>query len=121
MSARRVSRRQPQRGAVPAVDPRIRGEVGAIALLAFAVLSIVALIADQGPVLQWWHAFLVSGLGWGALVVPFLLAALAAELHFGLMRRSAIIPIGGGGLVLGALLPVAPPHPGGEAGGRHSA
>jgi DNA segregation ATPase FtsK/SpoIIIE, S-DNA-T family len=107
MSARRVSRRQPQRGAVSAVDPRIRNEVGAIALLAFAVLSIVALIADQGPVLQWWHAFLVSGLGWGALVVPFLLAALAAELWFGLMRRSAIIPISGGALVLVALLAIA--------------
>jgi S-DNA-T family DNA segregation ATPase FtsK/SpoIIIE len=107
MSARRVSRRQPQRGAVSAVDPRIRNEVGAIALLAFAVLSIVALIADQGPVLQWWHAFLVSGLGWGALVVPFLLAALAAELWFGLMRRSAIIPISGGALVFIALLAIA--------------
>jgi len=107
MSARRVSRRQPQRGAVSAVDPRIRNEVGAIALLAFAVLSIVALIADQGPVLQWWHALLVSGLGWGALVVPFLLAALAAELWFGLMRRSAIIPISGGALVFVALLAIA--------------
>src|SRR5688500_12398835 len=107
MSARRVSRRQPQRGAVSAVDPRIRNEVGAIALLAFAVLSIVALIADQGPVLQWWHAFLVSGLGWGALVVPFILGALAAELWFGLMRRSAIIPIAGGALVFVALLAIA--------------
>ena len=107
MSARRVSRRQPQRGAVSAVDPRIRNEVGAIALLAFAVLSIVALIADQGPVLQWWHSFLVSGLGWGALVVPFLLAALAAELWFGLMRRSAIVPIAGGALVFVALLAIA--------------
>jgi S-DNA-T family DNA segregation ATPase FtsK/SpoIIIE len=107
MSTRRVSRRQPQRGAVSAVDPRIRNEVGAIALLAFAVLSIVALIADQGPVLQWWHAFLVSGLGWGALIVPFILAALAAELWFGLMRRSAIIPISGGLLVFVALLAIA--------------
>jgi S-DNA-T family DNA segregation ATPase FtsK/SpoIIIE len=114
MSARRVSRRQPQRGAVPAVDPRIRNEVGAIALLAFALLSIVALIADQGPVLQWWHAFLVSGLGWGAFVVPFLLAALAAELHFGLMRRSAIIPIAGGGLVFIALLAIAQHYQRGE-------
>ena len=114
MSARRVSRRQPQRGAVPAVDPRIRGEVGAIALLAFALLSIVALIADQGPVLQWWHAFLVSGLGWGAFVVPFLLAALAAELWFGLMRRSAIIPIAGGALVFVALLAIAQHYQRGE-------
>jgi S-DNA-T family DNA segregation ATPase FtsK/SpoIIIE len=114
MSARRVSRRQPQRGAVSAVDPRIRNEVGAIALLAFAVLSIVALIADQGPVLQWWHSFLVSGLGWGALVVPFLLAALAAELWFGLMRRSAIIPMSGGALVFVALLAIAQHYQGGD-------
>src|SRR6266849_4911487 len=114
MSARRVSRRQSQRGAVPAVDPRIRNEVGAIALLAFAVLSIVALVADQGPVLQWWHAFLVSGLGWGALLVPFLLAALAAELWFGLMRRSAIIPIAGGALVFVALLAIAQHYQHGE-------
>ena len=112
--ARHVARRQAQRGAVPAVDPRIRNEVGAIALLAFAVLSIVALIADQGPVLQWWHAFLVSGLGWGALLVPFLLAALAAELHFGLMRRSAIIPIAGAALVFVALLAIAQHYQRGE-------
>jgi S-DNA-T family DNA segregation ATPase FtsK/SpoIIIE len=115
MSARRVSRRQPQRGAVSAVDPRIRNEVGAIALLAFAVLSIVALLADQGPVLQWWRAFLVTGLGWGALVVPFLLAALAVELWFGLMRRSAIIPIAGGALVFVALLAIAQHYQRGEA------
>jgi S-DNA-T family DNA segregation ATPase FtsK/SpoIIIE len=115
MSARRVSQRRPQRGAVPAVDPRIRNEVGAIALLTFAVLSIVALLADQGaPVLHWWHAFLVSLLGWGAFAVPFLLAALAVELWFGLMRRSAIIPISGGALVFVALLAIAQHYQRGE-------
>jgi S-DNA-T family DNA segregation ATPase FtsK/SpoIIIE len=114
MSARRVSRRQPQRGAVSAVDPRIRNEVGAIALLAFAVLSIVALIADQGAVLHWWHASLVSLLGWGAFAVPFLLGALAAEMWFGLMRRSAIIPISGGALVFVALLAIAQHYQRGE-------
>ena len=108
MSARRVSQRRPQRGAVPAVDPRVRNEVGAIALLTFAVLSIVALIADQGaPVLHWWHSFLVSLLGWGAFAVPLLLAALAAEMWFGLMRRTAIVPIAGGALVFVALLAIA--------------
>jgi DNA segregation ATPase FtsK/SpoIIIE, S-DNA-T family len=114
MSARRVSRRQPQRGAVPAVDPRIRNEVGAIALLAFGVLSIVALLADQGAVLHWWRSFLVSLLGWGAFAVPFLLAALAAELWFGLMRRSAIIPISGAALVFVALLAIAQHYQRGE-------
>jgi len=113
--ARRVTQRRPQRGAVPAVDPRIRNEVGAIALLTFAVLSIVALIADQGaPVLHWWHAFLVSLLGWGAFAVPFLLGGLAAELWFGLMRRSAIIPISGGALVFVALLAIAQHYQRGE-------
>jgi len=115
MTARRAAQRRPQRGAVPAVDPRIRNEVGAIALLTFAVLSIVALIADQGaPVLHWWHAFLVSLLGWGAFAVPFLLAALATELWFGLMRRSAIIPITGGALVFVALLAIAQHYQRGE-------
>jgi S-DNA-T family DNA segregation ATPase FtsK/SpoIIIE len=114
MSARRVSRRQPQRGAVAAIDPRIRNEVGAIALLAFAVLSIVALIADQGAVLHWWRSFLVSLIGWGAFAVPFLLGALAAELWFGLMRRSAIIPISGGALVFIALLAIAQHYQRGE-------
>ncbi len=114
MSARRVSRRQPQRGATPAVDPRIRNEVGAIALLAFALLSIVALIADQGAVLHWWRSSLVSLLGWGAFAVPFLLAALAAELWFGLMRRSAIIPIAGGAFVFAALLAIAQHYQRGE-------
>jgi DNA segregation ATPase FtsK/SpoIIIE, S-DNA-T family len=115
MSARRVSRRQPQRGAVSAVDPRIRSEVGAIALLTFAVLSVVALIADQGaPVLQWWHGLLVSLLGWGAFAVPLLLGALAAELWFGLMRRSAIIPISGGTVVFVALLAIAQHYQHGE-------
>jgi len=112
--ARRASQRRPQRGAVPAVDPRIRNEIGAIALLAFAVLSIVALIADQGTVLHWWHSFLVSLLGWGAFAVPILLAALAAELWFGLMRRSAIIPIAGGTVVFVALLAIAQHYQGGE-------
>ncbi|MEX2047462.1 MAG: DNA translocase FtsK 4TM domain-containing protein [Chloroflexota bacterium] len=113
MSARRVSHRD-RRGAVSAIDPRIRNEVGAIALLAFGVLSIVALIADQGAVLHWWRSSLVSLLGWGAFAVPFVLGALAAELWFGLMRRSAIIPISGGALVFIALLAIAQHYRGGD-------
>jgi S-DNA-T family DNA segregation ATPase FtsK/SpoIIIE len=113
--ARRVTQRRPQRGATPAVDPRIRNEVGAIALLAFAVLSIVALVADQGAVLHWWRSFLLSILGWGAFVAPFLLAAFAAELWFGLMRRGAIIPIAGGALVFIALLAIAQHYQRGDA------
>ncbi|HEV8228946.1 MAG TPA: DNA translocase FtsK 4TM domain-containing protein, partial [Candidatus Limnocylindria bacterium] len=107
MSARRASRRQPQRGAVALVEPRIRNEVGAIALVAFALLSMVALVADQGAVLHWWRSFLVALVGWGAFAVPFLLGAIAAELWFGLVKRGAAIPIAGGLVVFVALLALA--------------
>jgi S-DNA-T family DNA segregation ATPase FtsK/SpoIIIE len=56
----------------------------------------------------------VSLLGWGAFAVPFLLGALAAEMWFGLMRRSAIIPISGGALVFVALLAIAQHYQRGE-------
>ncbi len=109
-----TARKRVRRGAVPSVDPRIRNEVGAIALLAFAVLSIVALIADQGTVLHWWRSLLLSSFGWGAFAVPFILGALAGELHFGLVRRSAAIPISGGALVFAALLALAQHYQRGE-------
>ncbi len=56
----------------------------------------------------------MSLLGWGAFAVPFVLGALAAELWFGLMRRSAIIPISGGALVFIALLAIAQHYQRGE-------
>ncbi|HEU5288609.1 MAG TPA: hypothetical protein VFV20_09410, partial [Candidatus Limnocylindria bacterium] len=71
----RTARRN--RGAVPTSGSRIRNEVAAIALVAFAVLSLVALFVDENAVLlHWWRGFLFSFLGWGALVVPLVLAAL---------------------------------------------
>ena len=102
--ARRTVKRS-TRGAVPAEDSRIRNEVAAIALVAFAILSLVALFADQNAVLlYWWRSFLFSLLGWGAVVVPVVLAFLAAEMWFGLLRRSMAAPIGGGIIAFSALL-----------------
>ena len=48
--ARRAARRQ-SRGAVPAEDARIRNEVAALALVAFGVLTLVALFANSTAVL----------------------------------------------------------------------
>jgi len=102
--ARRTAKRS-ARGAVPADESRIRNEVAAIALAAFAILSLVALFADQNAVLLfWWRSFLFSVFGWGAAVVPIVLAALAAEMWFGLLRRSMAAPIGGGLIAFSALL-----------------
>ena len=73
--------------------------------MAFAVLSLVALFVDENAVLlHWWRGFLFSFLGWGALVVPLVLAALAGEMWFGLLRRSMAAPIGGGLIAYTALL-----------------
>src|SRR5206468_3101179 len=105
--ARRTARKN-GRGAVPQDGTRIRNEVAALALLAFAVLSLVALFADPNAiVLSWWRRFLFSLLGWGAVVVPFVLGFFAAEMWFGLLRRSMAAPIGGGLIAYTALLSLA--------------
>jgi S-DNA-T family DNA segregation ATPase FtsK/SpoIIIE len=86
------------------MEPRIRDEIGAIAVVAFALLSTVALATDQGAVLQWWRSALFSLLGWAAWLVPLGLGAIALELWFGFIRRDTVLPILGGIVVVLALL-----------------
>src|SRR2546428_4752452 len=100
--ARRTASRR--RGATPAIDSRVRDEIGAIAVVAFAVLSAVALATDQGAVLQWWRSALFALLGWAAFLVPILLGAVALELWFGFVRRETVLPILGGTVIVIALL-----------------
>ncbi len=102
MARRAASSRR--RGATPAIDPRIRDEIGAIAVLAFALLSTVALATDQGAVLQWWRSTLFALLGWAAWLVPLALGAIALELWFGFIRRETVLPILGGIVIAVALL-----------------
>ena len=93
-----------RRGATSAIEPRIRDEIGAIAVLAFALLSTVALATDQGAVLQWWRSALFALLGWAAWLVPLALGATALELWFGFVRRETVLPILGGIVIIVALL-----------------
>src|SRR5438034_7196716 len=86
------------------MEPRIRDEIGAIAVLAFALLSTVALATDQGAVLQWWRSALFEVLGWAAWLVPLALGAIALELWFGFIRRETVLPILGGLVIVVALL-----------------
>src|SRR2546422_10000166 len=86
------------------MEPRIRDEIGAIAVLAFALLSTVALATDQGAVLQWWRSGLFALLGWAAWLVPLALGAIALELWFGFIPRETVLPILGGLVIVVALL-----------------
>jgi S-DNA-T family DNA segregation ATPase FtsK/SpoIIIE len=86
------------------MEPRIRDEIGAIAVVAFALLSTVALATDQGAVLQWWRSALFALLGWAAWLVPLALGAIALELWFGFIRRETVLPIIGGVVIVVALL-----------------
>lgn len=102
MARRAASSRR--RGATPAIEPHIRDEIGAIALVAFALLSTVALATDQGAVLQWWRSGLFALLGWAAWLVPLALGAIALELWFGFIHRETVLPILGGLVIVVALL-----------------
>jgi S-DNA-T family DNA segregation ATPase FtsK/SpoIIIE len=86
------------------MEARIRDEIGAIAVVAFALLSTVALATDQGAVLQWWRSALFAVLGWAAWLVPLALGAIALELWFGFIRRETVLPILGGLVIVVALL-----------------
>src|SRR5438094_6093961 len=86
------------------MEPRIRDEIGAIAVLAFARRSTVGLATDQGAVLQWWRSALFAFLGWAAWLVPLALGAIALELWFGFIRRETVLPIVGGLVIVLALL-----------------
>src|SRR5438105_4239521 len=86
------------------MEPRIRDEIGAIAVLAFALLSTVALATDQGAVLQWWRSAFFAFLGWAAVLVPLARGARALERVFGFARRERVLPIVGGLVVVLALL-----------------
>src|SRR5438034_11111265 len=102
MARRATSSRR--RAAPPAMEPRTRDEIGAIAVVAFALLSTVALATDQGAVLQWWRSALFAILGWAAWLVPLALGAIALELWFGFVRRETVLPILGGLVIVIALL-----------------
>ncbi|MGH2379368.1 MAG: hypothetical protein ACRDGT_12970, partial [Candidatus Limnocylindria bacterium] len=72
----RNGKRSTRRGAVPATAPperRLGGEVAAIAILTFALLSLLAIVTGQGTLLGPWRGALVGLLGAGAALVPLLL------------------------------------------------
>ncbi len=99
-----------RRAAVPArasARVGVRRDVAAIALGAFALLSLVALVTDQGQVLRWWRDVLVGALGAGAVLVPLALALAAATFWRPSLRDGVAWPVAGATVVFVSLLAVA--------------
>jgi len=88
-------------------DGQLRGEVAAIAVAAFSVLSLVALITDQGAVLQWWRGLLVGALGAGAALVPPALALAAITFWSPDIRARLLMPGIGATITAVAVLSIA--------------
>ena len=102
--------RAARRGAVRAsdgADRQLRGEVAAIAVAAFAVLSLVALVTDQGEILRWWRRILVGALGTGSALVPLALALAAVSFWWPSLRGRLVMPVAGATVTLVALLAIA--------------
>jgi len=106
----RNGKRTSRRGAVPATaapERELRGEIAAIAVLAFAALSLVAIVTGQGQILGWWRAVLVGLLGAGAALVPLVLGLFAAAFWWPALRGALVMPLLGGTLAVLALLGIA--------------
>jgi S-DNA-T family DNA segregation ATPase FtsK/SpoIIIE len=82
----------------------LRGEVAAIAVVAFAFLSAVALLTDQGQILHWWRGVLLGAFGVGSVAVPPGLALGAAAFWWPGLRGRLVMPAIGATLVAVALL-----------------
>ena len=102
--ARKTTARPARRGSPAAMQVRLRAEIGAIALGLLGVLSIIALVAGQGALLQWWQGSLFWLLGWGAILVPLLLFVVAAVVWERAILRRLVLPGSGALLVIVALL-----------------
>lgn len=106
-----MARKAATRGQAPkrpkAAPSRIRPEIGAIALSAFAILTLVALVTDGGSVLRWWRDLLVGLFGWGIVVVPLVLAYGAAAVWHDPLRGRFVSPGIGISIIFLALLGLA--------------
>jgi S-DNA-T family DNA segregation ATPase FtsK/SpoIIIE len=88
-------------------EGRLRGEILAIAVAAFALLSLVALLTDQGAVLQWWRGLLVGAFGAGSALVPPSLALAAATFWWPDLRGRLLMPGIGATITATTLLAIA--------------
>ena len=102
-SARKTSTR---REATPGARMRaeVRDHIIGVALGLFGLLSIVALLASGGSVLEWWRSVMTGFLGWGAILIPLAFFLCAAIVWRRALARRLLLPGIGAVLVILGLL-----------------
>jgi S-DNA-T family DNA segregation ATPase FtsK/SpoIIIE len=113
-SSRKTSSR---REATPGARMRaeVRDHIIGVALGLFGLLSVVALLASGGSVLDWWRSVMTSLLGWGAVLIPVAFFVAAAIVWRRALARKLLLPGVGTLLVIVALLGIV--DVGGGGGG----
>jgi S-DNA-T family DNA segregation ATPase FtsK/SpoIIIE len=106
--ARRTSSRKTssRREATPGARMRaeVRDHIIGVALGLVGLLSVVALLASGGSVLDWWRSVMTGLLGWGAVLIPVAFFVAAAIVWRRALARQLLLPGVGTLLVIVALL-----------------
>ncbi len=102
-SSRKTSSR---REATPGARMRaeVRDHIIGVALGLFGLLSVVALLARGGSVLDWWRSVMTDLLGWGAVLIPIAFFVAAAIVWRRALARRLLLPGVGALLVIISLL-----------------
>jgi S-DNA-T family DNA segregation ATPase FtsK/SpoIIIE len=82
----------------------VRDHIIGVALGLFGLLSVVALLASGGSVLDWWRSVMTGLLGWGAVLIPVAFFVAAAIVWRRALARRLLLPGVGTLLVIVALL-----------------
>jgi DNA segregation ATPase FtsK/SpoIIIE, S-DNA-T family len=112
-SRKTSSRREATQGA--RMRAEVRDHIIGVALGLFGLLSVVALLASGGSVLDWWRSVMTGLLGWGAVLIPVAFFVAAAIVWRRALARRLLLPGVGTLLVIVALLGIVDVG-GGEGG-----
>jgi S-DNA-T family DNA segregation ATPase FtsK/SpoIIIE len=108
MARKATARKTTRREATPGARMRaeVRDHIIGVALGLFGLLSLTALLASGGSVLEWWRSVMTGSLGWGAILVPLAFFVAAAIVWRRALARRLLMPGIGALLLLIALLAI---------------
>ena len=122
MARKTTARKTTRREATPGARMRaaVRDHIIGVALGLFGLLSLVALLASGGTVLEWWRSVMTGSLGWGAILVPLAFFVAAAIVWRRALARRLLMPGIGTLLLLIALLAIVDVATGNGGGLGHA-